>query len=162
MAMTWAKADPKRVTVASGGLIESPEGLPRLKTAYGEVVATGLEMVDEVSREFQCKDNRCLRVIPQFPVKDEEGDTVYRLDFGLFWPRSDGKGYIKLAVECDGHDYHEKTKEQARRDKEKDRYLKSHGWEVVRFTGSEIYEDPGLVWREIRHIVWAKEEDFQK
>jgi hypothetical protein len=47
-----------------------------------------------------------------------------------------------VVVECDGHDFHEKTKEQAQRDKARDRYLVSAGFKVMRFTGSEIWRDP--------------------
>jgi very-short-patch-repair endonuclease len=44
-------------------------------------------------------------------------------------------------VECDGHEWHEKTKEQARRDKQRDRLLQSFGYPVLRFAGSEIWAD---------------------
>jgi very-short-patch-repair endonuclease len=47
-----------------------------------------------------------------------------------------------MIVECDGHDFHEKTKEQARRDKQRDRFLQSRGYKVLRYTGSEIWADP--------------------
>lgn len=42
-------------------------------------------------------------------------------------------------VECDGHDWHERTKEQAARDKKRDRWLQAQGHRVFRFTGSEIH-----------------------
>lgn len=48
----------------------------------------------------------------------------------------------KLIVECDGHDFHERTKEQAARDRSRDRVLNSHGYDVFRFTGSELWRDP--------------------
>lgn len=48
----------------------------------------------------------------------------------------------KLVIACDGHDFHEKTKEQAKRDKERDRNLKMCGFEVFHYTGSEIWKDP--------------------
>lgn len=48
---------------------------------------------------------------------------------------------FKFIIECDGHDYHEKTKEQAKRDKSRDRDLQSLGYRVIRFTGSEIWDD---------------------
>lgn len=48
----------------------------------------------------------------------------------------------KLVVECDGHKFHEKTPEQAKKDKSRDRDLLSRGYPVIRFTGSEIYRDP--------------------
>ena len=48
----------------------------------------------------------------------------------------------RLIVECDGHDYHERTKEQASRDRSRDRELLRSGVPVVRFTGSELWADP--------------------
>ncbi len=48
----------------------------------------------------------------------------------------------ELIVECDGHDFHEKTKEQASRDKKRDIYLQELGYRVYRFTGSDIWKDP--------------------
>jgi very-short-patch-repair endonuclease len=59
-----------------------------------------------------------------------------RVDFFLI--AKDGR---RLVVECDGHDYHERTKEQAARDRSRDRMLLAHGCPVVRFTGSEIHRD---------------------
>lgn len=47
-----------------------------------------------------------------------------------------------MVIECDGHDFHERTKDQARRDKQRDRFLQSKGFKVLRFTGSEIWADP--------------------
>jgi very-short-patch-repair endonuclease len=54
-----------------------------------------------------------------------------------------------IIVECDGHDFHERTKEQARRDKKRDRYFQSKGYKVLRFTGSEIWADPDTCVEEI-------------
>jgi len=45
-----------------------------------------------------------------------------------------------LIVECDGHDYHERTKEQASRDRARDRSLQSVGYPVYRYTGSDIWK----------------------
>jgi len=56
-------------------------------------------------------------------------------------------------VECDGHDWHERTKEQAARDKSRDRYLASRGFVVLRFTGSEIFNDPYSVVTEVYNIL---------
>ena len=49
---------------------------------------------------------------------------------------------VRLVVECDGHQFHEKTPEQAKRDKNRDRNLITSGYPVMRFTGSEICTDP--------------------
>lgn len=53
-------------------------------------------------------------------------------------------GDFVCVVEADGHDFHERTKEQAARDRQRDRDLQTAGYLVLRFTGSEIYRDP---WR---------------
>jgi hypothetical protein len=47
-----------------------------------------------------------------------------------------------LAIECDGHEFHERTKAQARRDRARDRAVQHQGVTIFRFTGSEIYADP--------------------
>lgn len=47
----------------------------------------------------------------------------------------------RVVVECDGHDFHERTKEQAKRDRARDRHLQQQGLVVLRFTGSEIFQD---------------------
>ncbi len=48
----------------------------------------------------------------------------------------------RLVVECDGHEFHERTREQATRDKNRDRELLNAGYPVMRFTGSEIVSSP--------------------
>lgn len=58
-----------------------------------------------------------------------------------------------VAIECDGHDYHERTKEQAARDKSRDRTLVRDGWRVLRFTGSEIHNYPRECVEEIRDLL---------
>jgi hypothetical protein len=89
-------------------------------------------------------------LIPAYPV--EACGHRYRLDFavcGVFYGENDTRVLVDLEV--DGHDFHERTKEQAERDKERDRDLQSIGWHVARFTGSEVYRSPGgvaaKVWR---------------
>lgn len=63
----------------------------------------------------------------------------YRVDFLLWFKLK--RNIAGIAVECDGHQYHEKTKEQAARDKRRDREILRAGYPVMRFTGSEIYKD---------------------
>lgn len=69
----------------------------------------------------------------------------YRVDFAIHsvnGAAGDARTEAKIVVECDGHDFHERTKEQAARDKARDRFLSSEGWIVLRFTGREIVRDP--------------------
>jgi very-short-patch-repair endonuclease len=70
------------------------------------------------------------------PICDIQTQHVvagYRVDLALIGP------CIKVAIECDGHDFHEKTKEQAARDKARDRAITAEGYTLLRFTGSEIW-----------------------
>lgn len=63
----------------------------------------------------------------------------YRIDLVLVAPRGEAD-MCCLAIECDGHNFHERTKEQAARDKSRDRALIRLGFRaVLRFTGSEIW-----------------------
>lgn len=96
-------------------------------------------------------------IMPQYVVKTER--RQYRVDFALTYPFLPDPivpdvyavgGYelldalyptINIAAEVDGHDFHERTKSQATRDRRRDRDLTAAGWIVLRFTGSEIYSD---------------------
>lgn len=48
----------------------------------------------------------------------------------------------KVALELDGHDFHERTKEQVAYRNERDRDAQSDGWTILHFSGSELYRDP--------------------
>ncbi len=80
----------------------------------------------------------------------------YRVDFLIWCPL---KPERMMVVECDGHDFHERTKEQAAKDRSRDRALQSQGYEVFRFTGSELYRDPLGCAQEVARILekWATE-----
>lgn len=67
-----------------------------------------------------------LHIYPQHKV------GPYRLDFAIPDKR--------IAIEIDGHDYH-KTKYQRTHDAQRDRWLFGQGWNVLRFTGTEIHSD---------------------
>lgn len=78
---------------------------------------------------------------PVYFIEPQVEIGSYRVDFlvGLNHLGNDLRQCI--VVECDGHEWHEKTKEQAARDKARDRYLSAHVGRIVRFTGSEIFKD---------------------
>lgn len=60
---------------------------------------------------------------------------------------------LVLGIELDGHAFHERTKEQATRDKSRDRELLRDGFPVVRFTGSEVFKDGMGCWAEALDIL---------
>jgi very-short-patch-repair endonuclease len=94
-------------------------------------------------------------VLMQVPIQG------YRVDFAFLgiMPRSgspDGWPAVRVIVECDGHDFHEKTKEQARRDKKRDRTLLANGFHVMRFTGSEIWQDAEACVKEVLGFIYSR------
>lgn len=58
-----------------------------------------------------------------------------------------------IAVEVDGHDFHERTKAQARRDKQRDRMMQMVGITVLRYTASEVVADAYKVAEDINEFV---------
>lgn len=90
-------------------------------------------------------------IIPQVNIGD------FRVDFLVAgWQEHQIKGGLvwqKVLVECDGHDYHERTKEQASRDKKKDRFLQKEGYTVFRFSGSDIWKDVSSCCGEIYEFI---------
>jgi len=113
----------------------------------------------EEYRWLRTPDSPCeLMVGPQFKIEK------YRVDF-LFVAReyagseNDKPIFSKkfVVVECDGHDFHERTKEQAARDRSKDRAIQKLGYPILRFTGSEIYRDPIKCADEVVDLLLQKE-----
>ena len=82
---------------------------------------------------------------PQYPV------WSYRLDFVLTYTcteydsRLNSSGVIprerQVAIECDGHDFHQKTPAQVGRDYTRDHMLQTLEYKVFRFNGSQITND---------------------
>lgn len=85
----------------------------------------------EIFRWDRSDGTRHATLFQQLPVEQ------FRLDFALV-------GRSRVAIELDGHEFHERTKQQATRDKSRDRKLVELGWKVLRFTGSEVWKDPML------------------
>ena len=64
----------------------------------------------------------------------EGGRCRYRLDFAIFCRRG------KIALECDNEKWHA-TPGCRFKDRERDRYLRKHGWVIFRLPGREIQKD---------------------
>ncbi|PWC69130.1 hypothetical protein TSH7_01415 [Azospirillum sp. TSH7] len=86
---------------------------------------------------------------PDLPKEREDWRTWFSIQAPIGKFRADflftciAQGHVRrLAVECDGHDFHERTKQQAQRDRARDRFMVAEGITVIRFTGSELYRDP--------------------
>lgn len=82
----------------------------------------------------------------------------YRVDF---LTASCCHGEIRYtAIECDGHDYHERTKGQASRDKKRDRALLALEIPTLRFTGSDIHYKLDECVEEIESFLFNRVEEM--
>lgn len=57
---------------------------------------------------------------------------------------------LKICIYADGHTYHERTENQALRDRNIDRELQRLGFKVLRYTGNEIRKNVSLVVENIK------------
>lgn len=105
-----------------------------IEAALGAAILLGMRMtserIDLITQDNEQSATSDIVLIPQYKWRN------YRVDFAL---KYDGR---LVFIECDGHDYHERTKEQAARDRSRDREMILAGITVLRFTGTEIYNDP--------------------
>lgn len=91
---------------------------------------------------------------PQVQIDD------FRVDFLIMAKSTSGSldgpdkiRFVRLIIECDGHEFHERTKEQAERDRSRDRALTAKGFTVLRFTGREINRDALACAREVERFL---------
>lgn len=126
--------------------IEVAQAIENCESPIEKLISLELNQAIKQSRLERMVD--VIEVIPQAEVEVYEGrpkERLYRVDLLVrltkFISAVDSIEYA-FAIECDGHDYHERTKEQAARDRQRERDLMNHGIAVIRFTGSEIYDDP--------------------
>lgn len=94
-----------------------------------------------------------LAIEKQVEIKTK--NKKYRVDF-LIPVIYKNQEPINFIIECDGHEFHQKTKKQVEEDNERQRDLQEAGYEVIRFSGTEIYHRPGKCAWEIKNIILSK------
>ena len=112
--------------------------------------------LEDLKLENICKFNPYIDVLGI--EKQEEIETKhkkYRVDF-LIPVYYKNQGGINFVIECDGHDFHQKTKKQVEADNERQRDLQEEGFEVIRFSGTEIYHKPYQCALTIKNIILSK------
>jgi len=92
---------------------------------------------------FMPDDNGLVERFPRAMRVERQVDVGgWRVDFLIHVPNGlDGPDKLFI-VECDGHEFHERTKDQAARDRSRDRAATVNGIPILRFTGSELWRDP--------------------
>ncbi|BCL82175.1 DUF559 domain-containing protein [Ktedonobacteria bacterium brp13] len=82
---------------------------------------------------FWHKQNILYPLIPQYEIPHHSGKFSYYADFAHLESRT--------IIEIDGDAYHT-SPEQVQRDQRRQRYIESRGWTVIRYTASEVRNDP--------------------
>lgn len=75
---------------------------------------------------------------PQYLV--DTGKKKYYVD--LYFEIESWTENVGVAVECDGYEFHQKSKKQVKYDNEREYEIKKCGFDMLRFSGSQIYNDP--------------------
>jgi very-short-patch-repair endonuclease len=84
----------------------------------------------------QVEERYGLKLHPQRKLSTDLGD--FNIDFVIDRMHL---GLPSLAIELDGHEFHEKTKAQASWDRKRERSITRSGYIVIRFTGHEVFQD---------------------
>lgn len=109
-----------------------------------------IEQIFAVGNYVNCitKKNFYIEIEPQKEIIIADTSKRYKADFYVdYYIGSDNNGGIKeycldkpIIVELDGKEYHS-SKAQMNYDYERENDLKLAGYDIVRFTGSQIYND---------------------
>jgi hypothetical protein len=88
-------------------------------------------------------------------VPQKQVPGVGHVDLAIFVPRISINEPL-VVVECDGHEFHERTPQQASEDNRRDRVLQRRGFPVLRFTGTDIMRNSSEAAREVTEFVHMK------
>jgi very-short-patch-repair endonuclease len=98
------------------------------------------ECAQETHLRLILRDARITSLVPQVPVLDRHGRTLYRLDL------ADER--LRVAAEYDGSSHLDR--ERLRTDRARHNYLSAQGWRMRYFTDVDIYRRPEYVVRTMR------------
>lgn len=148
-AIEWGAAE-------AGKKCQSPIELGLLKALIGVHMCDRRLRIDALPTAGGLLTDWEARLFVQHPVEK------YRVDFAIHVTSEAGGKRLSewIAVECDGHEFHERTREQAARDKARDRAIVAAGFRILRFTGSEIYADPAKCARDVMRLAVSIAEDW--
>jgi very-short-patch-repair endonuclease len=107
-----------------------------IKSPIEQIFITAFELYMQIfNKEF-------IFLFPQYEIRI--GKKKYIADFCFMCDENVNRFNTdkKIVIECDGHEFHQKTKEQVQHDNEREYDLKMSGYEIIRFSGSQIYNEP--------------------
>lgn len=116
-----------------------------------EEIKSPIEQIFITAFDLYCKLENKKQIYLFSQKKILCNEKTYYIDFvfeaddylsHLLWNGNIKNNKFKLAIECDGYEFHQKTKEQVQHDNEREYDLKMAGYEVLRFSGTQIYNNP--------------------
>lgn len=110
------------------------------KSPMEELFNAAFNVVSYDEKFIDTVDNERFILIPQFDVICN--DKKYIADFLVAYTHDDSVVSTYILVEIDGHEFHAKTKEQVAHDNEREYDLKMQGYDILRFSGSQVYNSP--------------------
>ncbi len=116
---------------------------------YPHIFKSPIEFIYITAFDIYCTNKESIILFPQPEIRIENKKYFADFLFDLSYSIKDDKNKslyknknYKLVIECDGHEFHHKTKEQVENDNKREYSLKMAGYDVLRFSGTEIYNDP--------------------
>ena len=103
-----------------------------------KILFLAFRLVEIVRSSELCEKSVAIIVTPQYEI--DTGKKRYYADFYI-----NIESYIEdvgVIVECDGQEFHQKTKKQVEHDNEREYEIKKCGYDILRFSGSQIYNNP--------------------
>ena len=84
-------------------------------------------------------------------INTQDNIDKYYIDFTIekHWREGIESKEKTILVECDSQEWHERTEEQRRYEKERDRIIQKLGYKIFHYTGKEILQDPLKIAKEI-------------
>jgi very-short-patch-repair endonuclease len=108
------------------------------KSIDHHLVTSPIEQLFLLEWHYRRADEMCgVTLHPQENVTTDGGE--YTIDF-VVRSKTTNQPRGAVAIELDGHEFHEKTKQQVARDKKRERAIVRAGLPVLRFSGHEIWK----------------------
>lgn len=111
------------------------------------MVGSPIEQILYCALKTMCKINRIddIKIVYQYKI------GKYRVDFFISNKKS-------VVVECDSQQFHERTEEERRYEKARDRFLQKKGYKIFHYTGADIKSNYKKIVREIIRYALEREQ----
>jgi very-short-patch-repair endonuclease len=131
----------KLISVGTGVSVNYPNGIPMADGSFSKTSNNPLRRKATIQRSESSNHFSYIQELlffPQYQVQVNKRD--FRIDFAFLLYESinhESKLMKKLAVECDGYNYHS-SHTHFKRDRERARLLQKDDWTIIRYSGSDI------------------------